>query len=329
MRWALKTYGVCFHSYAFDVYTVWELWGALRYGGRLVIPTWDTLRDSRLLVPYCATHGVTVLTQTPSAFVPFMQVACAPDASPLSLCHVMFGGEALDERGLGPWWQKYGDSVQLTNLYGTTETTVHASIHACEPNHPMDSIGHPLPNTRFYVLDADGQPVPVGVPGELYIGGAQLSPGYLNHPELTEERFIPNPFTTASDRARGHTRMYKTGDVCRYLPSEELQYLGRNDTQVQLRGYRVELSEIARTLEELSGVHQSVVVSQEVKRDSGSSQVLVAYVVTDKAEDNNAGDDPVTEARMKSHLSGEAAFVHGAFGLCEIGVVPTHSSRQA
>ena len=175
------------------------------------------------------------------------------------------------------------------------------SIHMCEPNHPIDSIGRPLPNTRLYVLDEDGQPVPVGVPGELYIGGAQLSPGYLNRPERTEERFVPNPFATASDRARGHTRMYKTGDVCRYLPSGELQYLGRNDTQVQLRGYRVELSEIAQTLEEFPGIHQSVVVCQEVKRDSGPSQLLVAYVVADKSGDN-AEDEPVTEVRMKAHL---------------------------
>ena len=148
----------------------------------------------------------------------------------------------------------------------------------------------------------DGQPVPVGVPGELYIGGAQLSPGYLNRPELTEERFVPNSFATASDRARGHTRMYKTGDVCRYLPSGELQCLGRNDTQVQLRGYRVELSEIARILEELPGVTQCVVVSQRGDaREQGSSQVLVAYVVTNKPEGNEE-DKPVTEAHMKAHL---------------------------
>ena len=165
----------------------------------------------------------------------------------------------------------------------------------------MDSIGGALINTCLYVLDEDGQPVPVGVPGELYIGGAQLSPGHLHRPERTEERFVPNPFATESDRARGHTRMYKTGDVCRYLPSGELQYLRRNDTQVQLRGYRVELSEIAHTLEELSGIHQSVVVSQEMKRDQSTSQVLVAYVVADKAEDN-AGNELVTEARMKAHL---------------------------
>ena len=101
-----------------------------------------------------------------------------------------------------------------------------ASGHACDLNHPMDSIGRPLANTRLYVLGADGHPVPIGVPGELYIGGAQLSPGYLNRPELTEERFVPNPFATVSDQARGHTRMYKTGDVCRHLPNGELQYLG-------------------------------------------------------------------------------------------------------
>ena len=104
--------------------------------GRLVIPTWDTVRDSRLLVPYCATHGVTVLKQTPSAFVPFMQVACAPDAPPLSLRHVMLAGESLEEKRLGPWWQKYRDSIQVTNLYGPTEATVDVSIHMCEPNHP-------------------------------------------------------------------------------------------------------------------------------------------------------------------------------------------------
>ena len=286
-----------FHSYTFDG-SVQDMWGTLRYGGQLVIPTRDTVRDSHLLVPYCAEHKVSILTQTPSAFVPFMEVACAPEAPPLSLRHVGFIGEALEERRLGPWWKKYGDSVQLTNLYGPTEATVAVSGHVCEPNHSVHSIGRPLPNTRLYVLDTDGQPVPVGVPGELYIGGEQLSPGYLNRPEMTAERFVPNPFATASNRARGHTRMYKTGDVCRYLPNGELQYLGRNDTQVQLRGYRIELSEIARTLEELQGVHQSVVVCQEVKRDSGPSHLLVAYyVVADNAE-----DDPVTETHMKTHL---------------------------
>ena len=289
-----------FHSYAFDG-SVRAFWGALRHGGRLVIPTRDTVRDSHLLVPYCAAHEVSVLTQTPSAFYPFMQVACAPSAPRLTLRHVVLSGEALEERRLGPWWQKHGDSVQVTNLYGPSETTVTVSAHECRPDHPVNSIGYPLANTRLYVLDIDGHPVPVGVPGELCIGGAQLSPEYLNRPELTAERFVPNPFATASDRARGHTRMYKTGDVCRYLPSGELQYLGRNDTQVQLRGYRVELSEIARTLEELPGVHQSVVVSKEYAREQGPSQLLVAYVVTDKVEDN-AGNEPVTEARMKSHL---------------------------
>ena len=119
-----------FHSYAFD-YTVWELWGALRHGGRLVIPTRDTLRDSRLLVPYCATHGVTVLTQTPSAFVPVHAGRLCPRRPSLSLRHVVLGGEALEERRLGPWWQKYGDSVQVTNFYGPTEATVWLHRGTC------------------------------------------------------------------------------------------------------------------------------------------------------------------------------------------------------
>ncbi|MGP1384063.1 MAG: non-ribosomal peptide synthetase [Thainema sp.] len=192
--WAL------FHSFAFD-FSVWEIWGALLYGGRLLIVPYCLSRDPQTFHQWVCQEGVTVLNQTPSAFRQFIQADIASThADCLKLRYVIFGGEALDLASLKPWCDRHGDqSPQLINMYGITETTVHvtyrpisqADIHAAAGS----LIGQAIPDLQLYVLDTNQQPVPVGVPGELYIGGAGVARGYLNHPTLTTERFIPNPFT--------------------------------------------------------------------------------------------------------------------------------------
>ena len=236
-----------FHSYAFD-FSVWELWGALFYGGRLVVVPYWVSRSPDAFYNLLGKEQVTVLNQTPSAF---RQLIWAEESADVTkedhLCHlrlVIFGGEALQLESLKSWFESHGDErPQLVNMYGITETTVHVTYHPltlADVNEAKGSvIGIPIPDLQVYVLDRYQQPVPIGVPGEMYIGGAGLSRGYLGRPELTTERFIPNPF---SDKPEAY--LYKSGDLARYLSNGDLEYLGRIDYQVKIRGFRIELGEL-------------------------------------------------------------------------------------
>jgi non-ribosomal peptide synthetase component F len=192
-----------FHSYAFD-FSVWEIWGALLYGGRLIVVPKDTARSPEEFHRLICREKVTVLNQTPSAFRQFI-AAQAGSAEEHCLRYVVFGGEALEMATLKPWYEKNEENrPRLINMYGITETTVHVTHRALlkedAGRRGGSPIGKRIPDLRAYILDAHGEPVPVGVAGELFIGGAGVARGYLNRPELTAERFVPDPF---GDRAGG------------------------------------------------------------------------------------------------------------------------------
>jgi amino acid adenylation domain-containing protein len=264
-----------FHSYAFD-FSVWEIWGALLYGGRLVVVPYWISRSPEAFYELLCKEQVTVLNQTPSAF---RQLIRAEETlgvnADLSLRLVIFGGEALELQSLKPWFERHGDKVpQLVNMYGITETTVHVTyrpLTMSDLSGMSSVIGRQIPDLQVYVLDRHHQPVPIGVPGELYIGGAGLARGYLNRPELTTERFIRNPFDNQLD-----ARLYKSGDLVRYLPNGDLEYLGRIDQQVKIRGLRIELGEIEAVLGQHPAVQDVVVMPRE---DIPGALHLVAYLV--------------------------------------------------
>jgi len=265
-----------FHSYAFD-FSVWELWGALLYGGRLVVVPYSVSRSPSAFHDLLYREQVTVLNQTPSAF---RQLIAADEQSgrarALALRLVIFGGEMLDLEGLRPWFARHGDQhPRLVNMYGITETTVHVTyrllVAADLDEAPGSVIGRPIPDLQVYVLDQHLEPVPIGVPGELYVGGAGLARGYLNRPELTAARFIRHPFIDESGR-----RLYRSGDVARVLADGSFEYLGRIDDQVKIRGFRIELGEVQATLSQHPAVQEAVVIARE---DTPGDKRLVAYLV--------------------------------------------------
>ncbi|MCC5666139.1 amino acid adenylation domain-containing protein [Nostoc sp. CHAB 5784] len=279
-----------FHSIAFD-FSVWEIWGALLYGGRLIVVPYWLSRSPEDFYKLLVTQQVTILNQTPSAFRQLMQVEeSLGNSNNLSLRKVIFGGEALQLESLRPWFERHGDqSPELVNMYGITETTVHVTyrpLTMVDLEVPSGSvIGRPIPDLQVYLLDSDRQPVPIGVSGEMYIGGAGVVRGYLNRPELTSQRFIPNPFPRGrggkKDQSSNSERLYKTGDLARYLPNGDIEYLRRIDDQVKIRGFRIELGEIETLISQHPGVQETVVI---IRDDSGDSQLIVAYVVPEKEQ---------------------------------------------
>jgi amino acid adenylation domain-containing protein len=264
-----------FHSPSFD-FSVWEIWGALLYGGRLVIVPHLISRAPEAFYQLLVKEHVTVLNQTPSAFQSLIEAeAKHQDQNALSLRLVIFGGEALNLQRLGPWIQRHGDKrPRLVNMYGITETTVHVTYKAIESddlNRGASLIGRPIPDLQVYVLDQSLNPVPHGVAGELFVGGAGLARGYLHRPDLTAERFLPHPFDT-----RPGARLYRTGDMGRYLDKGEIEYLGRVDQQVKVRGYRIELGEIEAVLLEHPSVRQAAIL---IREDTRGDKKLIAYLV--------------------------------------------------
>ena len=248
-----------FHSHAFDL-SVWELCGALFYGGRVVVVPYLTSRSPEDFYGLLVREGVTVLTQTPAAFKQLMLAEERLGTSrDLALRCVVFAGEALVMRSLKPWFDRHGDQrPQLVNMYGITETTVHVTYRALSLA-DLDSgsvVGVPIPDLQVHILDADQQPVLAGDIGELYVGGAGVARGYLNRPELTQERFLPDPFANEPG-----ARLYRSGDLGRFLPNGEIEYLGRSDNQVKIRGFRVELGEIESVLCQHPAVREALVVA--------------------------------------------------------------------
>ncbi|WP_433983004.1 amino acid adenylation domain-containing protein [Tunturiibacter empetritectus] len=264
-----------FHSIAFD-FSVWEIWGPLLTGGRLVIVPFVVSRSPQEFYELLSRERVTVLNQTPSAFFMLIQVEQDSAVLPLSLRVVIFGGEALQYRKLAPWFQRHGDTApRLVNMYGITETTVHVTyrpITAGEAESVQESlIGTPIPDMQLYLLDEAKKPVQEGEVGELYVGGGGVTRGYLNRPQLNAERFIDDCFR----RVPGD-RLYRTGDLARIRPDGEIVYLGRNDSQVKINGFRIELGEVEAALAEAPGVKQSCVVAHT---DKTGTQRLAAYFV--------------------------------------------------
>ncbi|MCG8458573.1 MAG: amino acid adenylation domain-containing protein [Holophagales bacterium] len=271
-----------FHSYAFD-FSVWEIWGALLYGGRTVVVPHAISRSPRELRDLLAREGVTVLSQTPSAFSELLRIELAlPADDLLPLRKIVFGGEELDVRALAPWIERYGDRPgQLINMYGITETTVHVTYRPIREKDcrlaKASPVGQPIPDLEVFLLDGELNPVPVGVAAEIYVGGAGLAYGYLGRGALTARRFVPHPFSE-----RGGERLYRTGDLARWTEEGELEFLGRMDRQVQLMGFRIELGEVEAALLEQPRVVASVA---RVHEDAERGPRLFAYVVGEEGSE--------------------------------------------
>ncbi len=274
-----------FHSYAFD-FSVWEIWGALGYGGTLVVVPYWVSRSPESFYELLGQEGVTVLNQTPSAFRQLMRAE--EEANPantantlqeLALRLVIFGGEALEIQSLRPWVARHGAARPLlVNMYGITETTVHVTyrpLSAADIEGGGGSVvGRAIPDLGLRVVDRGLAPQPVGIAGELCISGAGLARGYLNRPELTAERFVPDPF--GGERSAPGARLYRSGDLVRRLPDGDIEYLGRIDHQVKVRGFRIELGEIEAAISGEPGVREVVVI---VREDEPGDRRLVAYIV--------------------------------------------------
>ncbi|HMS77769.1 non-ribosomal peptide synthetase, partial [Gordonia sp. (in: high G+C Gram-positive bacteria)] len=267
-----------FHSYAFD-FSVWELWGALFYGGRCVIVDRDIARDVDAFVELVVAEGVTVLNQTPSAFYQLID-ARRRNENPWAVRYFVFGGEALSFEQVRRWFDLFpGDPARLVNMYGITETTVHVSFReldrAAVSADDGSLIGRPLSSLGIHVLDARLRPVPVDVLGEMYVAGGQLAQGYLGRPDLTGTRFVADPFGEPG------SRLYRTGDVARRVGGGDIEYVGRADTQVQLRGFRIEFGEVEAGMLTADGV-----VGAAARIVGGpSGDTLVGYVVADTGAD--------------------------------------------
>jgi amino acid adenylation domain-containing protein len=282
--WALS------HSYTFD-FSVWELWGALAHGGVLIVISLDTVRSPRAFYQLLCEHRVTVLNQTPSAFRQLI-AAQAQDFREHSLRYIVFGGEALELQLLKPWYERaVNRGARLINMYGITETTVHTTyrpLTAADVDHTGASpIGRPIPDMQIYILDKQQRVAPIGVTGELHVGGAGVARGYLNRNELTAQRFITDPFS-----GDVQARLYRTGDLGRYCSDGSIEYVGRNDEQVKIRGFRIELGEIEVELRRHVQVREAVVL---VREDARGEKRLVAYVIATEGA-------PVQAEALRSYL---------------------------
>ncbi|MCY9105701.1 amino acid adenylation domain-containing protein [Bacillus inaquosorum] len=269
-----------FHSYCFD-FSVWEMFGALLNGSTLVVVSKETARDPHAFRLLLKKERVTVLNQTPTAFYGLMHED-QNHTDRLNIRYVIFGGEALQSCMLQSWNKKYPDT-DLINMYGITETTVHVTfkkLSAADIAKNKSNIGRPLSTLQAYVMDAHMNLQPIGVPGEMYIGGEGVARGYLNRDELTADRFVPNPYLPGD-------RLYRTGDLAKRLSNGELEYLGRIDDQVKVRGHRIELGEIQAALLQLPIVKEAAVIT---RTDEQGQAAIYAYIVTKDQQAANASE---------------------------------------
>ena len=265
------------HSVCFD-FSVWEMYGALFYGGRLVVPLREEVRDVERFLELVRSERVSVLNQTPAAFAAFAATEARAHSHDLAehLRYVIFGGDRLEPAQLQTWVRSYpADRVMLVNMYGITETTVHVTFGLLDDatiarGAASSPIGVPLPQASVYIFNEARRLQPVGVAGEIYVGGAGVCRGYLNRADLNAERFIEHP-------TRPGERLYKSGDLARWRADGTLEHLGRNDAQVQIRGFRVELGEIAAALRSHRAIAQAHPVAH---RDEHANVAITAYVVT-------------------------------------------------
>ncbi len=305
LNWMQKAYGLTADDavlqktpFSFDV-SVWEFFWPLFTGARLVMAKPEGHKDPLYLSEVIRRQRITTLHFVPPMLQIFLEHGKAADCA--SLRRVICSGEALPV-ALSNRFHELLTHSELHNLYGPTEAAIDVTAWACEAGTSTNSIpiGRPIDNTRIYILDAQGQPVPVGVPGELFIGGVQVGRGYLNRPELSAERFIADPFSSDPE-----ARLYKTGDLVRWREDGSIEYLGRNDFQVKIRGFRIELGEIEARLAEHPAVRETAVLARE---DGPGGKQLVAYYT---------GDADVTVDSLRAHLAETlpeymvpAAFVH-------------------
>lgn len=263
-----------FHAYNFD-FSVWEMYGALLHGAKLIIVPSEICKDTFKFWQLLREKEVSVLNQTPSAFYNLIEVALEDEYDVKNLRYIIFGGEALKPQKLQRWKDTY-PAVKLVNMYGITETTVHTTykeITHAEIQAVTSNIGTAIPTLGIYILDNNLQLLPVGVPGEICITGAGLARGYINNPRLTEEKFIPDPFRTGA-------RMYRSGDVGRWLPEGSIEFIGRKDHQVKIRGYRIELGEIEIALLRYEKIKGAIVLAEEA-----AEKYLAAYIVAEEVLD--------------------------------------------
>ena len=312
-----------FHSYAFD-FSVWEMWGALLTGARLIIVPYLDSRNPGAFHSMIEREQVTVLNQTPSAFQQLMHVE-EEKGELTSLRYVIFGGEALDPQSLKPWVDIHGtEAPRLINMYGITETTVHVTYRPVEAADvdgvAASMIGRPLPDLGLYILDGHLQAAPIGTPGEIYVAGDGLAVGYLNQPALTAQRFIPDPYGADGGR------LYKSGDMARFMPSGDVEYMGRIDHQVKIRGYRIELGEIEAVLSGHPQVREAVVIAQT---DPAGLLRLAAYVACGPERDL-AADEVQTYLRGKlpDHMIPAAIVILPALPLTANGKVDRRNLPQ-
>ena len=246
-----------FHSYCFD-FSVWEMYGALLYGGKLVVIPKETAKDIKSYLNILKKENVTILNQTPSAFYNLINEELSLGEKELDIRYVIFGGEALKPLMLKDWREKYPDT-KLINMYGITETTVHVTfkeITDYEIQHNISNIGKPIPTLTTYIMDKNTMSVPIGVPGEICVGGDGVGRGYLNRMELTSEKFIENPY-------KKDEKIYRSGDLGRLLSDGEIEFIGRIDHQVKIRGFRIELGEIESSLLKYESIKEAVVIDKE------------------------------------------------------------------
>ncbi len=258
-----------FHSHCFD-FSVWEIYGALLFGGKVIIIPKETAQNMEDYLDILKKEKVTILNQTPSTFYSLIQEERSFLLPELCVRYVIFGGEALKPGKLKNWWLKY-PKVRLVNMFGITETTVHVTykeIGAYEIENNIDNIGQPIPTLSVYIWAANLQPVPKGVIGELYVGGAGVARGYVGKEDLTREKFLINPYIPAE-------RVYRSGDLGRMLASGDIEYLGRADNQVKIRGFRIETGEIEVQLSALTFIKECAVVA----REKDDERFLIAYYV--------------------------------------------------
>ena len=280
-----------FHSFAFD-FSVWEIWGCLLSGGRLVVVPFALSRSPEEFYALLVKERVTVLNQTPSAFALLNAVDERLQAK-LTLRVMIFGGEALALSSLRGWMARHGDALpQLVNMYGITETTVHVTyrrIFAADADERESLIGEAIPDMQVHLLDAQLRPVADGEAGEICVGGGGVALGYLKRPELTAERFVADPFGAAG------TRMYRSGDLARRRADGELVYLGRRDFQVKINGFRIELGEVEAALALHPAVRQACVIAAEGPR-------LIAWYMTDGARLSAAEMSEFLALKLPGHM---------------------------
>lgn len=260
-----------------------EMYLPLAVGARLVIAPRQATYDGRLLAELLRTSKATAMQATPATWRLFFESGWAGNPK----LKVLVGGEALPPELARELVARCG---AVWNMYGPTETTIWSSVYRVEGNHEDERlvpIGRPINNTTFYILDPERKPVSIGEEGELYIGGEGLARGYFERPELTEEKFVADPFSSAAN-----ARMYRTGDLARFRPDGNVEFLGRIDHQVKIRGFRIELGEIEAVLEQYTGVRRAVVIARE---DASGEKRLAAYVVSDP-------EAVIVSGELRAHL---------------------------